>query len=273
MTKSNTSTLKNQNFKKQISSMLSVDFRRMFTMPFIYIMIGVAFAIPILVLIMTNFMSGTPSTNPTTGEVTTMQGFTNTWQAIATISGDESSSAMSMDLTSMCNINLLYFLVAVVVCVFVAEDFRSGYAKNLFTVRPKKNDYVISKTIVCFTAGVIMIVAFFIGTVIGGAIAGLPFSLDGAGVGGLIMCMLSKILLMAVFVSISLTMSVFAKQKTWLSIICSLGAGMLLFAMIPMMTPLNSTILNVVLCLAGGAMFSIGLGVVSKVILNKTSLV
>lgn len=46
------------------------------------------------------------------------------------------------------NINMLYFFVAVFVCLFVSDDFRSGYAKNLFTVRSKKSDYVISKTLV-----------------------------------------------------------------------------------------------------------------------------
>ena len=55
--------------------------------------------------------------------------------------------------------------------------------------------------------------------------------------------------------------------------IVSLGAGMLLFMMIPMMTPLDAGIMNVVLCLAGGAVFSAGLGAVSNLILRKTSLV
>ena len=80
-------------------------------------------------------------------------------------------------------------------------------------------------------------------------------------------------LLAAVFVPIYLVMSVAAKQRTWLSMIVSLGAGMLLFMMIPMLTPLNAGIMNVVLCLAGGVVFSAGLGAVSNLILRKTSLV
>ena len=43
---------------------------------------------------------------------------------------------------------MLYFFIAVFVGVFVAEDFRSGYAKNIFTVRVQKGNYVISKTVV-----------------------------------------------------------------------------------------------------------------------------
>lgn len=87
------------------------------------------------------------------------------------------------------------------------------------------------------------------------------------------MCMLSKLLLVAVFVPIYLATSVAGKQKTWLSLIVSLCIGMLLFTMIPMLTPLDSGIINVVLCLAGGAVFCVGLGAVSNVILKRTSLV
>ena len=87
------------------------------------------------------------------------------------------------------------------------------------------------------------------------------------------MCLLSKIFLMAVFVSIFVLMSTVGKQKLWLSLMGSFAAGLLLFMMIPTITPLNSTIMNVILCLAGGMMFSAGLGAASGIVLQKTSLV
>lgn len=118
-----------------------------------------------------------------------------------------------MSMTSMCNINLLYFFVAVLICLFVSEDFRSGYAKKLFTVRSKKSDYVISKTLVGFVCGAIMLLAFFAGTMLGGAISGLPFDIGSASTGGIIMCMLSKMFLIAVFVPLYLAVNVAAKQK------------------------------------------------------------
>ena len=43
--------------------------------------------------------------------------------------------------------------------------------------------------------------------------------------------------------------------------------------MIPMMTPLNSTMPNVLMCLAGGALFFVGLDAASNKLLNFTSLV
>lgn len=256
-------------FEKRLKSMLKVDFRRMFTMPLLYIILGICFVMPILILVMTTMFGGEPADGIATEAEAAMM-FTNTWQAIGSLSGGD---MMSMDLTTMCNINMLYFGLAVLVCLFVSEDFKSGYSKNLFTVRAKKGDYVISKTLVCFVGGTIMLLAYFIGAMIGGAIAGLPFDTGEAGAVGIVMCMLAKIFLTAVFIGIDLAVSVAAKQRTWLSMVLSLMAGMLLFMMIPMMTPLNSTIVNVIMCLAGGAVFGAGLGAVSNVILKKTSLV
>lgn len=257
--------LKNNDFGKRLKTMLKVDLRRMFWTPTVYIMFGVSLALPILILVMTSFVGGS---DPETGEAVAM--FTNVWQAIGSAGG-----RMSMDLTSMCNINLLYFLVAIFVCVFVGEDFRRGYAKNIFTVRSKKLDYVMSKTIVLFAAAVGMFILFFIGAMIGGGIAGLSFDLAAAGAsaGGIVACIISKIFMALVFVSIALTLACVGRQKVWLSVLCTLGAGMLLFTMIPMVTPLNAGILHVIMCMAGGALFAVGLGAISNVILNKTSLV
>lgn len=254
-------------FGRRLKSMLAVDFRRMFTTRFIYIMAGICLVMPILILVMTTMFSG----EPTEGVEAAMDMFTNTWQAIGVISSEY--NPMSMDMTTMCNINMLYFFLAVLVCVYVSDDFKSGYAKNLFTVRARKGDYVISKTLVCFVGGALMLLAFFIGTVLGGAISGLSFDAGTAGIGGVVMCMLTKILVVLVFVPIYLAMSVAAKQKTWLSMILSFMVGMLLFMMIPMITPLDATMMNVILCLAGGVLFSAGLGAVSNVVLQKTSLV
>ena len=173
----------------------------------------------------------------------------------------------------MCNINMMFMAVAVFVCLFISDDFRSGYAKNLFTVRAKRGEYVVSKTISGFICGAVMLIAYLIGSILGGAISGLSFDLHGLSIGNIVMCMLAKIFLMLVFVSIFTLISVAAKQKAWLSICGSLGGGMLLFMMVGMITPLGSTVLNVVLCLAGGVLFAFGLGAISKAVIKKTSLV
>lgn len=258
-------------FGKRLKTMLKVDFRRMFTMRLLYIMAGICLVMPILILVMTTMMDGSVTVDPQTGVETVIEGFDNTWQIIGTISSE--SSAMNMSMTGMCNINMLYFFVAVLVCIFVADDFRSGYSKNLFTVRAKKSDYIISKSLVGFMGGVLMFLCFFVGAMLGGAISGLPFDMGAAGIGGIIMCLLSKLLLVAVFVPIYLLISTAAKQKLWLSVVVSLCVGMLFFMMIPMLTPLDASVMNVLICLIGGAIFNAGFGAVSNLILKKTSLV
>ena len=262
-------------FKKRLTSMLKVDFRRMFLSPFFYIMLGIALVVPVLILVMTTMMDGTVSVNPQTGAETVIHGFDNVWQILGSVSSTSTDSAagMSMDLVSMCNINMMYFGVAVLVCVFVSDDFRSGYAKNLFTVRAKKTDYVISKTVVGSVGAALILVLFFIGAMLGGGVASLPFEMVGFTAGNVAACMLAKLFLAILFVAVYTLASVIAKQRLWLSILLSLGIGMLFFTMIPMITPLDSTALHVCLSLGGGVLFSIGLGAISNLVLKKTSLV
>ncbi len=254
---------------RKFSNMLSVDIRRILVSRLTYIMLAIALLCPILILVMTTMMDGSVTVNPETGVATEIKAFDSVWQAISS----PSRAGMSMDLTGMCNLNLMYFTAMVWACLFVSEDFRSGYAKNIFAIRPDKADYVVSKTLVCLLGGVMLIICWLVGSFIGGAVAGLPFDMMGANVLNIVMCIISKLALMGVFVPISLVISMAAKQKSWLSICLSLGGGMLLFMMIPMLTPLDATAMNVILCLAGGMMFSVGLGAVSNLVLNKTALV
>jgi len=262
----------NLSCQKRFRTMFNVDKRRMFTMPLYYLMVAISFVVPILILVMTTMMDGMVTVDPQTGVETTMKGFENVWQIIGTVSSSE--AGMSMDITSMCNINMMFFLIAVFVCIFVADDFRSGYSKNLFTVRARKSDYVISKMTIGFIAGVSMLLAFFFGAMIGGAVSGLSFELgSGVTVSGIICSMLSKIFLVLIFVSIYMIASVFAKQRLWLSIILSLGIGMLFYTMVPIITPINAGILNVIMSFFGGLIFAAGFTYLSILILKKIDLI
>ena len=266
----NTMKFEKVGFAGRVKSMLKVDFRRMFKSKLFYILIACALVMPILMTVMMDMMDGSVSVDPQTGVETVMQGPENTWQNIGTLPGEPLGGD---EIFMMCNINMAFMGVAVFVCLFISDDFRSGYAKNLFTVRAKRGEYVVSKTLSGFICGALMLIAYLIGSILGGAMAGLSFELHGLTVGNIVMCMLAKILLMLVFVPIFVLISVAAKQKAWLSICGSLGGGMLLFMMVSMITPLGSTFINVVLCLAGGAMFAFGLGAASNAVLKKTSLV
>ena len=266
----NTMKFEKVSFGKRVKSMLKVDFRRMVKSKLFYILIACALVIPILMTVMMSMMDGQESVNQQTGEVTIMEGPENAWQNIGTLPGEPLGGD---EIFMMCNINMAFMGVAVFVCLFISDDFRSGYAKNLFTVRAKRGEYVVSKTLSGFICGALMLIAYLVGSILGGAISGLSFDLHGLNAGNIVMCMLAKIFLMLVFVSIFTLISVAAKQKAWLAICGSLGGGMLLFMMVSMITPLGSTIINVVLCAAGGALFAFGLGAASNTVLKKTSMV
>ncbi len=258
-------------FSKRLKSMLKVDFRRLFTTPLFYIICGASLVIPILIFVMTSMMDGTVTVDPTNGKETIMEGFKYVWQALG--SASSTNAAMKMDLVSMCNINMMFFFIAVIVCLFISDDFRSGYSKNLFTIRSSKVDYIISKTLVGIVCGMAIILFYFVGSLLGGALSGLSFEMVDTTPSGIVMCLLSKMLLVAVFVPIYVCMSVIGKQKVWLSMLISFGVSMLMFMMVPIISPLDSTIINVIFSFVGGLLFSIGLGVVSNKILNKTRLV
>lgn len=250
-----------KSFASRLKSMLRVDAQRVFKGYFFYIMAGISLLIPIAVLLMTSFNMGGESAADS-------MGFSNAWQIIASLSSDSSG----MSITSMCGMNLVYFLVLIFGSVLVSEDFRSGYAKNLFSVRAKKNDYAVSKILTVSAAGVLMLLCFFAGAMIGGAIAGLSFALEGANAANAVFCLLAKIFLVPLFSSLAIVFGCAAKKRTWLSVLLSLAAGMLLFMIVPMMTPLDAGIFQTVLCLAGGVAFSVVFGVVTDQVLKRTNL-
>ena len=259
-------------FSNRLMSMLKLDFKKLLKTPLFYLMIGIAFMIPVLILVMTTMTAGSESIDRVTGEVViTPQMYFNVFQAINPLSNGGSAYPYGEvnALEKMCNIDMMYFASAVFMSIYISEEFRSGFSKNLFTVRADKTDYIISKTAIGYVSGIIFILAYFIGALLGGAIAKLSFETIGFTISNVIMCILSKSFLMGLFVSIFIIMCVIGKQKTWLSIILSLSVGMIMFMMVSLISPLDSTIVNVLLTFIGGIIFAIGLGLISKTILKK----
>ena len=271
-------------FTSRLGTMLKVDFLRMFKSRTFYIILATALLVPVVMTVMLVMMDGSVSTDPQTGKETVMEGPEYVWESFGTVPStgptpeqdqqDGAAMGGEMDVLAMCNINLVFMGVSVFICLFIADDFRSGYAKNLFTVRVRKGDYVISKTLAGFACGALMLILYAVGAMVSGLAMGLKFDLvGGLTLGNFVFCMLAKILLMLVFVAIFTLLAVIAKQRSWLSICLSLGGGMILFMMIPMITPLSASVVHVVVCLVAGILAALGLGLIDNLILKKTSLV
>ena len=255
----------------RVGSMLRVDGHRMLRTRSFYIVLLCALLVPILMNVMMTMMDGTVSVNPQTGVETVIHGPESVWQSIGTLPGGEAMGGM--DVMAMCNINMAFMGVCAFICLFISEDFKSGYAKNLFSVRAHRGEYVLSKTVMGFLCGTLMLFAYFIGALVGGAVSGLSFAMEGFTVANLVFCLLSKCAFMLVFVSIFTLISVAARAKTWLSVLGSLGGGMLLFTMTGMVTPLTATPMHLLITLAGGILFALGLGLASRTVLRRTAMV
>ncbi|WP_326974514.1 ABC transporter permease [Caproicibacter sp. BJN0012] len=260
-------TFKSPTFANRLNSMLKLDFYRLFHTPVFYIMLLIAAIIPAMVL----GMSGADASGADVGN--TIQAaptiiYTNTWQLIES-TGGSAAAANPLDFGGYANINMVFIFAGLLMAIFVAHDYSSGFVKNIFTVHSKKIDYVISKSAVGIFGGAGMIITYLLGTVIAGLITGKAFDVN---LGGLIMCLISKIFLMGIFCALFLGVAVFFRDKLWLTIVFTFLFGMMFYPAASVAT-LNSTGITVLASLMAGIIGAVAIGAVSAFILKKRDLV
>lgn len=164
---------------KRIKGMLGVDFYRLTHTPLFYIFLAIAAIIPAMVSAMTTMPSQS-------GEVSAM--YSNVWQIIAA----DSPLYVINDISEYANMNMVFIFGGIMVSIFIGHDYSSGYVKQLFTTHAKKQDYMISKSIVCAFAMMCMCLTYLLGGTVGGILAGYEtqvsvISLISAIVGKMIM--------------------------------------------------------------------------------------
>jgi len=249
-------------FGARVKSMLKLDFYRLFHTPVFYIMLAVAAIIPAMVL----SLSGAETTL-LDGTVQTAVEFTNTWQLIES-TGGSAVADNPLDFAGFANINMLFIFAGLLMAIFIAHDYSSGFVKNIFAVHSKKPDYVISKSVIGIFSGTGMIITYVIGTVVSGLLTGKSFAVN---VSGLILCLLSKAFLMSIFCSLFLGIAVFFRNRLWLTIAFTFLFGMMLYPAASVAT-LGSTVVTALLTLIAGAAGTAAIGAVSSLILRKRDL-
>lgn len=167
-------------FGRRIKGMLGVDFYRLFHTPMFYIFLAIAAIIPAMVSAMTMM----PDQNGNTMEPL----YSNVWQIIAATK----SLYVIEGIADYANMNMVFIFGGIMVSIFVGHDYKSGYVKQLFTTHAKKQDYMISKTLVCAFAMASMCMTYLIGGTVGGLIAGYETDVN---VGSLIIAILGKIVM------------------------------------------------------------------------------
>ncbi len=149
-------TFESPSFTRRLGGMLGVDFYRLFHTPLFYIFLSIAAVIPAMIL------GAGSMPDPNTGIAQPL--FTNTWHLVA---APHPIYAVS-DIGEYANMNMVFIFGGIMVSIFIGHDYKSGYVKQLFTTHAKKQDYMMSKTIVCAFAMACMCITYLIGTVAGG---------------------------------------------------------------------------------------------------------
>ncbi|MBQ8345373.1 MAG: hypothetical protein IJY42_03805 [Clostridia bacterium] len=202
-------------FGRRIKGMLGVDFYRLFHTPLFYIFLAISAIIPAMVSAMT-MMPG-PDGSPGTPL------YSNVWQIIA---ASEPLYVINT-IADYANMNMVFIFGGIMVSIFIGHDYKSGYVKQLFTTHAKKQDYMISKTLVCAFSMACMCISYLIGGTVGGLLANYDTTVN---VGSLIFAILGKIVMSLGWAALYTFLNIIFRKYFGVSIASSFffGTGILI---------------------------------------------
>ncbi|MGN1060772.1 MAG: hypothetical protein ACI4QN_03475 [Candidatus Coproplasma sp.] len=253
-------------FFKRLKGMLGVDFYRLFHTPLLYIFLVIAALIPALVSM------------GSMGEGAGL--FSNAWQIVAA----KSPLYVVSNMGEYANMNMVFIFGGIMISIFIGHDYKSGYVKQLFTTHAKKQDYMMSKTLLGAFSMACMCITYLIGGVISGAFTGLPFEINA---GSLICAIFGKMIMSLGWASLYTFINVIFRRYFGISIaLCFiLGTGIPVIgaAAIAGNTPvlniflygssvyacLTSNALTLVICLINSVVWAIVYNVLGTLILYK----
>ena len=202
-------------FAQRIKGMLGVDFYRLFHTPLFYIFLAIAAIIPAMVSAMTMM----PDQSGNTMEPL----YSNVWQIIAA----SESLYVIRSIADYANMNMVFIFGGIMVSIFIGHDYKSGYVKQLFTTHAKKQDYMISKSLVCAFAMACMCITYLIGGTVGGLLVGYDTDVN---VGSLIIAILGKMIMSLGWASLYTFLNIIFRRYFGISIASSFffGTGILI---------------------------------------------
>lgn len=232
MANANELKFESPSFAKRLKGMLGVDFYRLFHTPMYYIFLAIAAIIPAMVLSMT----GMPGPDGTVTEPL----FTNTWQIIAA----GSPLYVISDIGEYANMNMVFMFGGIMVSIFIGHDYKSGYVKQLFTTHAKKQDYMMSKTLVSAFSMACMCITYLIGSVAAGILSGTSFEVN---VGSLVLAILGKMVMSLGWASLYTFLNVIFRRYFGVSVAACffLGTGIPIIGAAAILG--NSSVLNIFL--------------------------
>ncbi|MBE6584388.1 MAG: hypothetical protein E7649_05360 [Ruminococcaceae bacterium] len=197
-------------FIKRLRGMLGVDFYRLFHTPLFYIFLAISAIIPAMVSAMTMM----PDQNGNTMEPL----YSNVWQIIAA----SEPLYVIREIADYANMNMVFIFGGIMVSIFIGHDYRSGYVKQLFTTHPKKQDYMMSKTLTCAFAMACMCVSYFIGGTVAGLLVGYELEVNA---GSLIIAIFGKMIMSLGWASLYTFLNIIFRRYFGISIASSFFFG------------------------------------------------
>ena len=202
-------------FYKRLKGMLGVDFYRLFHTPMFYIFLAIAAIIPAMVSAMT-MMPGPDGT-------ATTPMYSNVWQIVAA----DTPLYVVNTIAEYANMNMVFIFGGIMVSIFIGHDYKSGYVKQLFTTHAKKQDYMMSKSIVCAFAMACMCITYLIGGTVGGLLVGYATDVN---VSSLMIAILGKMIMSFGWASLYTLLNIIFRRYFGISIASSFffGTGILI---------------------------------------------
>ena len=149
--------------------------------------------------------------------------YSNVWQIIAA----SESLYVIRSIADYANMNMVFIFGGIMVSIFIGHDYKSGYVKQLFTTHAKKQDYMISKSLVCAFAMACMCITYLIGGTVGGLLVGYETDVN---VGSLIIAILGKMIMSLGWASLYTFLNIIFRRYFGISIASSFffGTGILI---------------------------------------------
>ncbi len=271
-------TFDSPSFGRRLKGMLGVDFYRLFHTPLFYIFVAIAAIIPAMIL-------GTSGMeNPQTG-MASVPLYTNTWHIIA---AEYPIYAVS-DIGQYANMNMVFIFGGIMVSIFIGHDYKSGYVKQLFTTHAKKQDYMMSKTLVCAFAMACMCISYLIAGSLAGMVAGTSYEVN---IPSLVIAIISKMIMSFGWASLYTFLNIIFRRYFGISIASSFffGTGILIIGAgailknIPTLTPLlniflygssvyaclDSNIMTLIVCIICSFAWTVIYNLLGTYVLNKS---
>ncbi|MBQ8685817.1 MAG: ABC transporter permease [Clostridia bacterium] len=214
-------------FAQRLKGMLGVDFYRLFHTPLFYIFLAIAAVIPAMIL-------------GTMGSEGAEQLYTNTWHIIAA----ETPLYVVNGISEYANMNMVFIFGGIMVSIFIGHDYKSGYVKQLFTTHAKKEDYMMSKSLVGAFSMACMCVTYLFGAMLAGLLVQTSFEVNA---GSLLCAVLGKMVMSLGWASLYTFLNIIFRKYFGVSIASSFffGTGILIIGAAAIVG--NSSVLNIFL--------------------------